>query len=102
VWSGGIIGFGSCHYEYPTGTEGDSPLVGFAPRKTSTTLYLLDGVDAHADALSRLGPHRTGVGCLYLPRLDDVDLDVLREIITNSYTRIRTGDNGYASITITD
>ena len=61
---GTIIGFGSCHYRYPTGTEGDSGLLGFAPRKAATTIYLFDGADAHADALAQLGPHTTGAGCL--------------------------------------
>lgn len=79
LW-GTIIGFGSCHYRYPTGTEGDMPVLGFAPRKSASTLYL-DSTDRHAAALAELGPHTTGVGCLYIKDLEKVDLDVLRPIL---------------------
>ncbi|MGB4135368.1 MAG: DUF1801 domain-containing protein, partial [Microbacterium sp.] len=90
VW-GSIIGFGSCHYRYPTGTEGDTPLLAFAPRRTATTIYLIDGTDAHADVLSRLGPHTTGTGCLYLKDLEAVDHGLLRSILTAS---LRWAENG--------
>jgi len=101
LWSGGIVGFGSCHYRYPTGNEGDSPIVAFAPRKTATTVYLLDGVGAHEDALAGLGPHKTGAGCLYLSDLDKVDLDVLEGIVAASWRGIVEGDADYAEITPT-
>ncbi|HWI30426.1 MAG TPA: DUF1801 domain-containing protein [Microbacterium sp.] len=101
VWSGGIVGFGSCHYRYPTGNEGDCPIVGFAPRKTATTIYLLDGVGAHRDALAALGPHKTGVGCLYVSDLGKVDLDVLEGIVAASWRSVVDGDADYAEITVT-
>lgn len=101
MWSGGIIGFGSCHYRYPTGHEGDSPIVGFAPRKNATTVYLLDGIDAHRADLAELGPHTTGVGCLYLKSLEDVDLIVLERIVRASYAQILRGVEGFAKITVT-
>ena len=100
LW-GTIIGFGSCHYRYPTGTEGDMPLVAFAPRRQATTVYL-QSTEAHAAELAELGPHTTGVGCLYLTDLDAVDLDVLRRIIAASEAFARAGGDDYARITITD
>lgn len=98
---GKIIGFGSCHYRYPTGTEGDSPLLGFAPRKGATTIYLLDGVDAHADALAQLGPHTTGAGCLYLKDLQQVDTDALRSILTRSLAWAEAGGSEQMDLTVT-
>lgn len=87
LW-GSIIGFGAYHYRYASGREGDAPAAGFAARRQATTIYLPDGVEAHAEALDRLGPHSTGVGCLYIPHLDQVDLAVLEEIIAGSYRRV--------------
>jgi hypothetical protein len=101
MWLGGIVGFGSCHYSYGTGTEGESPIVSFAPRKTATTIYLLDGVPAHSDALSRLGPHTTGAGCLYLKDVGAIDTDVLREIVAQSYRWVHDGGSAHASMTVT-
>ncbi|KQZ11716.1 hypothetical protein ASD19_00035 [Microbacterium sp. Root53] len=100
LW-GTIIGFGSCHYRYPTDTEGDCGILGFAPRKAATTIYLLDGVDAHAEELARLGPHTTGVGCLYVKRLEDVDLDVLRGILTRSLAWVEGGGSEGMRLTVT-
>ncbi|MFE7845760.1 DUF1801 domain-containing protein [Microbacterium sp. NPDC057407] len=100
LW-GTIVGFGSCHYRYPTGTEGDVPIAAFAPRKQATTVYLLDA-GAHAAELAELGPHETGAGCLYLKDLEKVDLDVLRGVIETDYRRVLDGDTGYATYTVTD
>ncbi|WP_243075366.1 DUF1801 domain-containing protein [Microbacterium sp. SS28] len=100
LW-GTIVGFGSCHYRYPTGTEGDMPVVAFSPRKDSTTVYL-DRTDAHTDELAQLGPHTTGVSCLYIKDLEAVDHDVLRRVITASEAFARSGGDDYAQITITD
>ena len=100
LW-GTIVGFGSCHYRYPTGTEGDSPIVGFAPRKNASTIYLLDGIAAHADDLARLGPHTTGVGCLYLADVAAIDVEVLRSIVSGSFHRVGAGDLESTSITVT-
>lgn len=101
LW-GTIVGFGSCHYSYPTGTEGDSPVLGFAPRRKATTIYLLDGIDAHRDDLDRLGPHSTGVGCLYLPDVEAIDLDVLRRILSDSRDYVHSGGGEYATLTLND
>lgn len=85
MWGSSIIGFGSRHYRYATGREGDVPAVGFSPRKAQTVLYLTGQVDDYADLLGRIGPHKTGKGCLYLKRVDQNDQAVLREIIVRSY-----------------
>lgn len=98
---GTIIGFGSCHYRYPTGTEGDTAVLGFAPRKAATTIYLFEGTDAHAEELARLGPHTTGVGCLYLKDLDQVDLTVLRGILERSLAWVEAGGGEGVQLTVT-
>ena len=86
-----VIGFGEYHYRYASGREGDAPAAGFAPRKAASTIYLADGVGAHASELARLGPHTTGVGCLYVKDLDDVDLAVLEGVVASSYASVRDG-----------
>jgi hypothetical protein len=100
LW-GTIVGFGSCHYRYPTGTEGDAPIAAFAPRRQATTVYLLDA-GAHAARLARLGPHETGAGCLYLKDLEAVDTEVLRAIVAEDYRRVLDGDTGETVFTILD
>ncbi|MFS0853764.1 DUF1801 domain-containing protein [Microbacterium sp. 179-I 3D4 NHS] len=98
---GTIIGFGACHYRYPTGTEGDTGLLGFAPRKAATTVYLLDGTDAHAEALASLGPHTTGASCLYIKDLEEIDLDVLRGILERSLAWAEAGGSPGMELTVT-
>ena len=91
LWGSSIIGFGTYHYRYDSGHEGDSALAGFSPRKQHLVIYLIgDFATRHASALTRLGPHKTGKGCLYLTRLSDVDQDALRELIDRS-VRVRKG-----------
>jgi hypothetical protein len=87
LW-GSIVGFGSYHYRYATGREGDAPVVGFSPRKAATTVYLLDGFEGREELLERLGPHSIGRSCLYLKRVEGergVDLAVLEELVRRSY-----------------
>jgi hypothetical protein len=93
LW-GTIIGFGRYHYVYESGREGDGPAASFAPRKAASTVYVADGVGPHEHDLARLGPHATGVGCVYLKDLDDVDLDVLRAIVRRSYETLTRGTYG--------
>ena len=88
MWGPSIIGFGRYHYKYASGREGDMGAAGFSPRKTATTVYFADGFDDHADDLARLGPHTTSVSCLYIKRLDDVDLGVLEQMIRRSYATV--------------
>ena len=88
---GTIIGFGWYHYKYESGREGETAAVGFAPRKAATSVYLVDGVGAHTEELARLGPHTTGVGCLYLKDLEQVDLKVLERIVATSWRTLTRG-----------
>jgi hypothetical protein len=85
LWGASIVGFGTFHYRYASGREGDAPLAGFAPRKQDLVVYLVDGYEErYAGLMERLGPHRTGKACLYLKRLGDVDLGILRTLIERS------------------
>lgn len=84
MWGPSIVGFGQLHLRYDSGRELDWFLVGFSPRKQSTTLYIGDGFEAHAGLLSRLGRHSTGKSCLHIKRLSDVDTDVLEQLVTDS------------------
>jgi len=82
MWGGSIVGFGNKRYKSPaTGREVDWLEIGFSPRKANLSIYLLGGLKQHAEALEKLGKHKTGVGCLYVNKLDDIDLEVLREMI---------------------
>jgi hypothetical protein len=84
LW-GSIIGFGQYHYKYQSGREGDVAAASFAPRKAATTIYLVDGVRRYEQQLEQLGPHTTGVGCLYIKDLAKIDLSVLENIVAESY-----------------
>ena len=90
MW-GTIVGFGHYHYEYASGREGDAAAAGFSARKAATTVYVVDGVGAHAELLERLGSHTTGVGCIYMKDLDTVDLNVLETIVSRSYAALNAG-----------
>lgn len=85
------FGFGRYHYVYASGREGESAAEGFAPAKAALTVYLMDGVSAHAEDVAKLGPHTAGVGCLYFKDLSKVDLDVLERIVRTSYERLTAG-----------
>jgi hypothetical protein len=89
MWGTAIVGFGERRLVYDSGRELDWFEIGFSPRKQSTTLYLTDGLERHAGLLARLGKHTTGVGCLYVKRLSDVDNDVLTELVTTSLQNVR-------------
>lgn len=84
MWGPSIIGFGSYHYKYDSGREGDMCRIGFSPRKGQTVLYLLDGFAGYTELLGKLGKHKTGKSCLYVKRLSDVDTDVLEQLVTRS------------------
>jgi hypothetical protein len=85
MWGSAIIGFGSYHYKYESGREGDTMLIGFSPRKQNLTLYIMGGFDRYYDLLKQLGKYTTGKGCLYIKRLDDVDLTTLKGIVEESF-----------------
>jgi Domain of unknown function (DU1801) len=91
MWGTSIVGFGSYRYRYESGHGGTAALVGFSPRKANLVLYLVGGVDdRYPKLLERLGPHKSGKGCLYLKRLDDVDREVLRELVERT-VRVHRG-----------
>ena len=81
MWGASIVGFGSYHYEYESGKEGDFFLTGFSPRKASLVLYIMPGYGEMDEYLARLGKHKTGKSCFYINKLDDVDLAVLEKLI---------------------
>ena len=84
MWGPSIVGFGSYHYKYASGREGDWFLVGFSPRKQNLTLYIMAGFARYEALLRKLGKYKTGKSCLYIKGLDDVDLGVLTELVERS------------------
>ena len=84
MWGDSIVGFGSYHYTYASGREGDWFLAGFSPRKQNLTLYIMSGFDEYDDLMARLGKFKTGKSCLYINKLEDVDQDVLKELVKKS------------------
>ena len=84
MWGTSIVGFGTYTYKYESGREGDWPIVGFSPRKQNLTLYIMPGFEEYGDLLEKLGKHTTGKSCLYVKRLADIDLGVLKAIVTRS------------------
>lgn len=84
MWGSSIVGFGSYHYKYASGREGDWFLAGFSPRKQDLTIYIMTSIDRNDALLARLGKHKTRKSCLYVKRLADVDLTVLKELISAS------------------
>lgn len=89
MWGPSIVGFGSYHYKYASGREGDSPLVAFSPRKSDMTLYINSGFERHAALMEKLGKYKTGKVCLYLKKLEDVDLLTLRKLIRETFDHIK-------------
>ena len=89
MWGESIIGFGDYHYKYATGREGDWMIIGFSPRKQNLTLYLTYGFEENTDLISRLGKHKLGKACLYIKRIDDVDVNILKQLIERSYKSMK-------------
>ena len=84
MWGPAIIGFGSYHYVYESGREGDAPLVAFSPRKTEFSLYLCSQFEKREELLKKLGKHKSAKGCVYIKKMADVDADILKKMIANS------------------
>jgi len=84
MWGGSIVGFGSYHYKYASGREGDWFTAGFSPRKQALTLYIMSGTSKHDELFAKLGKYTTGKSCLYIKKLEDIDLDVLEKLIEAS------------------
>ena len=88
MWGTSIVGFGRHQYKYESGTKGEWFLVGFSPRKQDLTLYLMSGLERYKDLLTKLGKHKTGRACLYIKKLDDVDLPTLKTLIKQTVADI--------------
>jgi len=89
MWGDSIIGFGQYHYKYASGREGDWPLTGVSPRKRSLTLYIMTGFDRFDALMGRLGTFKTGSSCLYINKLEDVDLPTLRRLVAESVAHMK-------------
>ena len=85
MWAGTMVGFGTYHYKYASGHEGDAFLTGFSPRKASLTLYITPGFEKYEQLLARLGKFKTSKACLYINKLADINMDVLKELILLGY-----------------
>jgi hypothetical protein len=93
MWGTSIVGYGNYHYKYASGQEGDWFLVGFSPRKQSLSLYIMSGFEKYDDLMSKLGKHKTGKGCLYVNKLADVDEQVLRNLVKQSYDHMKAANS---------
>lgn len=89
MWGPSIIGFGSYHYKYDSGHEGDMALAAFSPRKANLTLYIMGAIEGQEERLKKLGKHKTSKGCLYINNLKDIDTVVLTELIKISMDFIK-------------
>ena len=84
LWGPSIIGFGSYHYTYESGREGDMPIIAFSPRSTAIVFYLSINLANREELLNKLGKHKTGKGCIYIKKLADIDMKVLKKMIHNA------------------
>jgi hypothetical protein len=89
LWGGAIVGFGTYDYQQKGGTKGSWFLTGFAPRKQNISIYIMTGFPQYEDLLKKLGPHKTGMGCLYIKKLTDINLSVLKEMIQTSFHQMK-------------
>ncbi len=89
MWGGSIVGFGEYHYRYASGREANWMLVGFSPRKQNLTLYIMPGFDHYEELLGRLGKFKIGKSCLYIKKLEDVDMEVLKELVEKSVEHMK-------------
>jgi hypothetical protein len=94
MWGTSIVGFGSYHYKYASGREGDWMLVGFSPRAQNLTLYIMSGFNECDGLLEKLGKHSTGKSCLYIKRMEDVDKAVLKELVRKSVEHMSRSNAG--------
>jgi len=94
MWGPTMVGFGEYRFQYESGREGDWFLTGFAPRKANLVLYIMGGFLGQQDLMAKLGKHKTGKACLYINKLDDVDLKVLRQLIKKSAAHVKRTQSG--------
>jgi hypothetical protein len=97
MWGPSIVGFGTYHYKYESGHEGDMPLVGFSPRSTAIVFYLSGNFDKRDELLQSLGKHKTGKGCIYIKRMEDINVAVLKKMISASVKHVRAHYPGETS-----
>lgn len=90
LWNVGTIGFDTYHYKYDSGREGDAHVIGFYPRKSKITIYLMDGTTRHSDLLAKLGKHTSTGYCIYIKQLRDIELPILEQIMHQSYDYIKS------------
>jgi uncharacterized protein DUF1801 len=90
MWGTSIVGFGRYRYKYESGTKGEWFLVGFSPRKQDLTLYIMPGLERYPSLMKKLGKHKTGKSCLYIKKLEDVDVPTLKQLIKQSLTDLTT------------
>lgn len=98
MWGTSIVGFGSYHYKGASGREGDWFIMGFSPRKQNLTLYGLKGFTSHTELLEKLGKHKVGGGCLYINKLKDVDVKVLKELIKQAVKATKKNKNATGTL----
>ena len=91
MWGTSIIGFGTYHYRYASGREGDWMRIGFSPRKANLSLYLMNGFSEYQSLLKKLGKYKTGKSCLYINKLEDIDVDILKQMIHHSFFEANLG-----------
>ena len=84
MWGPSIVGYGEYHYKYDSGREGDFLITGFSPRKQALTVYIMPGFSQYDDLMTKLGKYKTGRSCLYINKLEDIDLKVLETLIKKS------------------
>ena len=89
MWGTSMVGYGKYHYQYPSGCDGDWMLVGFAPRKQNLVVYIMPGFSTFAPLMKKLGKYKTGKSCLYMNKLEDVDVKVLQKLISDSVKLMR-------------
>ncbi len=89
MWGTAMVGFGSYHYKGASGREGDWPVTGFSPRKQNLTLYIMPGFERFDPLMKKLGKYKTGVSCLYLKKLSDVDVNVLKDLVAESVRHMK-------------
>lgn len=94
MWGSSIVGFDSYHYRYETGREGDMCTLGFSPRSKEFAIYFVNGLSIYAHELANLGPHRNGKSCLYVKRLDAIDVEVLTRMLEHAYADITASHSG--------
>jgi hypothetical protein len=94
MWGDSLVGFGQYHYKYASGREGDAGLTGFSPRKQALTIYITSGFDQYGGLMERLGKFTTGKSCLYVKKLEDIDLETLEELVRQSVEHMRATNPG--------